>query len=70
MTDRVLHLAITSSPFKPAAVFCARSGKVFNYPDITRSSARRVANLSYSHQIETHAAIHHCTTWLHLRQIL
>ena len=65
--NRVLHLCIDHPTRK--VEFTARSGKKYSLPDITRTSANRIAQLTYSNQFTCHVGLIFFITWLHIRPV-
>ena len=64
---RVIHLALRN--VLRSVEFTARSGKHFLFPDITRSSAQRIAHLTYTELVTTRVGIVYSSTHLHIRPV-
>jgi len=65
--NRVLHLCIDHPTRK--VEFTARSGKKYSLLDITRTSADRIAQLTYSDLFTCHVGLIFFITWLHIRPV-
>ena len=65
--NRVLHLCIDHPTRK--VEFTARSGKNYSLPDITRNSACRIAQLTYTDLFTVRVGLVYTTTWLHIRPV-
>ena len=65
--NRVIHLAIDHP--RRSADFTTRSGKKIILPDITRSSACRIAQLTYTDAVSCRVGLVYFTTHLHIRPV-
>ena len=66
--NRVIHLALRCA--LRSVEFTARSGKKFLCPAVTYSSARRIANLTYTELVTTRVGIACSSTHLHIRPVI
>jgi len=67
VSNRVIHLCIDHP--RRSVEFTARSGKKYSLPVITRSSACRIAQLTYTNLVTCSVGMGYACTWLHIRPV-
>jgi len=65
--NRVIHFSLENHVRR--VEFTARSRKKYSLPDITRSSACRIAQLTYTDAVSCRVGLVFFSTYLHIRPV-